>query len=510
MPFGTIIPQFNLGNSSLPDNSGQGFVPMNALAIANGYTYPQMPSRDSLGRYGITQEQQDSADRAAFSSVLGDVSQMFLGGSPAIGAGTGMRARQAGDAKLDAYSALNMKDFEAKRQAAAAEIDRISKLSDIERQQLVTQQEGVKLDQMKQMQQVAQAWVKSSEGIAEQYIGVAKAQDAELIKQGIMPFHEREMRSKLNVAAAAAIKGDMAGADAAFNEAIKGLPEIAQAKFKEDLVTNTANLAQSHKAAVEYAQQWNKDHAGSGMIADVNQDGKIVLKSQEDIAKEQLQLANLRQDIATKKALEDERRARANAGEALKPAQINKATQEVLNAAQTLKRIGIIAQQDSHTMLTGDKMKQDAERDKALSVINTYGLNASDPDAIIKLGQAGVRSAVQAASMQNFMLAGGNVIDPRAGGAEAGSNQMPGSQSYIWARKKIAEGVAGKRIADMPREEAIAILEDVKKMSGNDPVVSGIMKTFGDKKTANPNAALEFLYNQLNARYINPNTRPQG
>lgn len=439
-----LMGQVDLGDTSLPDNNQ---VPFDALTAMLGISLPGLPSRDAYGNYGITPEQNEHAGKQAFMSVLGDAGSMFLGGSPMIGTQTGQKASGIYDAALGKASALNVADYKLKLEAAQNEIDRIAKLSDVERQQLLIDNAKIDLQSKKDVMEIAKVWTEKMESVALPYLDKAKFEDEQLKAQGLMPYKYDALLGGLRTAKALAIKGDLAGSDLAFDQAISGLSAVEQAKFKMTLANRTFKESENFEATFGTLGHYREMAKKFGIDIETDAQGNFVWLDPYD---KQMRDAALQQARAG--AQLDMARAEAatmfGGGKPPTSQQLQQGVGRVMEAATFISTY----KPESLGMLPTDKrtaiQKQYSDAQAALLEFN-INPTPENVQAIISNPQ-NAQQAVTNTMIQNMNLMRGWMGGPMLGGQGAPGGPQNGA---------LPPAVARLRELQMQSPAARAILE---------------------------------------------------
>jgi len=128
------------------------FIPMDYMSMLAGI--PSM-SFDSMGRYGISEDQRVNAMQQGFANVLGGASQSFITGNPMPAMQAGGQVGQFIDQKLDAYSNTNLKNELASLDNKIKKLQAFGLMSDLEKGQVALEGAKIDLDNKKLMTEAA-------------------------------------------------------------------------------------------------------------------------------------------------------------------------------------------------------------------------------------------------------------------------------------------------------------------------------------------------------------------
>jgi hypothetical protein len=446
------VPQDVFGATSLPPSNG---IPFNALSAMNGIQMPTMPTQDPMGRYGITPEQQQGASRQGLSSVLMGAANSLFNSDPSHVMNAGAKAGDIQRGALDKASQANIENFKLQVEAKAKELDFLGKKSDIQKQQLVIEQEAMKLEDLKLKRVVAQEWGKEMAPVMSEMI--AKAQNmypdkVDALKRGFLTA-----QSKL-------ASGDLEGAEAQFNLTIQDLPSEWQKKVHEDMVKTTVHAANKFKIGLETIQNPELQNLAKtlGLTFEMNEKGEPVVISQRELQERQLKDELTRSNITQNYAQADYLRGRneATAG--------GKGTKGQLTQAQILKQLAEMNEaaevlMQDETKLFGPALQkaQNAKMD-ARGKLESVGVNTQDPKALANFmgmspnDQAKLIQGAVAPSPGQMPLAGGSNTATQQGGVTAAGAKglilkaaKSSNPSEMAAAVKAARGSADSNLVKM-------------------------------------------------------------
>ena len=478
---------------SMPPRPPSG-APYNALAAMSGIEMPQMPQQDSMGRYGITDDQSGDAGRQSLASILRGVSGTLFNDRPddvlRAAAGSGDIRRGA----LDKASLENVNAFKLQVEAKAKELDFISKKSEIQKQEMQMEAEAMKLEDLKLKRQVAIQWGKEMAPVMSQTLqktaaayGLAKAND---IKSGFIGA-----QTKLAL-------GDVEGAQEVYKRTIMELPGEWAKKAHEDMIK--ATLVASNKFQVGDALA--KSPAFLQMVAESEgriergDDGMPHVVTKSEIEVENLKRQVLQEQIASERARQA---SYTNPGGGMKGARTQAQIDSILEKANTGAREALrILEGQGGLKLEKNKDADQKALSAAMGDLAVVGLADAAPEQIRKFLSLNSDPMSQAQYIRGG-IRGFAAVPASGGGAPAPNPGMPGtnpgqlSESVAVARKGMVD-VARKTPGE--KWEAIQTLlnsgdkEAQRVMVGakNDPRYVNNPKFFND-----PNELFNYLAGKL-------------
>jgi len=421
-----------------------GGVPYNALAAMQGIQMPQIPQRDEMGRYGVTQEQYGDAGRQSLASILRGAAGTMFNDRPddvmAAAAGSGDIRRNA----LDKASLDNVNAFKLQVEAKAKELDFISKKTDIQKQQMAIDAEAMKLEDLKLKRKVAIQWGKEMAPVMSETLKkTAEAygtDKADTIRAGFI-----NAQSKLAL-------GDVDGAQKIYDETIMELPHEWADKAHEDMLK--ASIVAANK--FELGDHIVNDPAFMKMVADTGArverdvDGMPKLVTKSEIEIEKLRKLDLQEQIAAE-------RARAASYTNPGGGQKGVLTQDQINARvqkATASASEYLALVESKGGVLEEKDRREIEKAKAeaLGDLALFGLADADPvklRAFVTMNPIEKQKLLQQNSVRGGQV---SVAPPPPNPGLPGTNPTIGPQSVVMARKGMVD-VANKG----PQEKATAI-----------------------------------------------------
>lgn len=184
----TFLP---LMNAMQPAQQEQdSFIPMDYMSMLAGI--PSM-SFDSMGRYGISEDQRVNAMQQGFANVLGGASQSFITGNPMPAMQAGGQVGQFIDQKLDAYSNTNLKNELASLDNKIKKLQAFGLMSDLEKGQVALEGAKIDLDNKKLMTEAASKAVEAYSPvidtmatIAENSLGGADPKARQAVRDSIL------------------------------------------------------------------------------------------------------------------------------------------------------------------------------------------------------------------------------------------------------------------------------------------------------------------------------------
>lgn len=470
---------------SMPQRQPSG-APYNALAAMSGIEMPQIPQQDSMGRYGITEDQYGDAGRQSLASILRGVGGTLFNDRPddvlVAAAGSGDIRRGA----LDKASLENVNAFKLQVEAKAKELDFISKKSDIQKQEMQMEAEAMKLEDLKLKRQVAIQWGKEMAPVMSQTLqktaaayGPEKAQD---IKAGFI-----SAQTKLAL-------GDVDGAQEIYNRTIMELPGEWAQKAHEDMIK--ATLVASNKFQVgdalandpAYVQMVTE----SGGRIERGDDGMPHIVTKSEIEIENLRKAQLQEQIASERARQA---SYANAGGGQRGTLTHKQINDYLikgvegaNQVLNLSRPGGLKKES-------DRAKDEKDLADARGYLAPFGLADATPEEIQQF--LGMDQQSQAKLLYTRGAGGAAQGAPAPSGvAPAPRPGMPGTNP---GQQPESVAVARKGMVDAankgPAEKKAAVL--ALRRSGDSKANALIQEAMKDPALNDPVEMWEYLVKKM-------------
>lgn len=317
----------------MPQQQRGSQVPFDALGAMAGIQMPEMPQQDSLGRYGLTDDQRQSASRQSLAEILMGAGQSMFADDPSAVVAAAGRSGGIQRAALDQYSTANANAFKMKVDAEAKKLDMISKMSDIQRQSYVIEAEKMKLDELHDQKAVAVEFGNEMAPVM-----------ADLLKKTAMMYPDKVgvVKAKLLVAKEKLASGDLAGADIAFENAKMELPTEWHAEMEEQMTRKALEAAGNRDMAFDLASDPNyvaKVKAIGGTI-EAGPNGVPTFVSAHELAQRQLETAKINAQIESERAQANYYNQGGSAGraKALTPAQVMAEDKVITDAAMQIMR----------------------------------------------------------------------------------------------------------------------------------------------------------------------------
>lgn len=333
-----IVPEsYDIFGSGMPQmpQQVQGPVPYDALGAMAGIQMPEIPQQDDMGRYGITDGQRRGASNQSLAAILMGAGKTLFNDRPDD---VMAAAAQSGDIRrgaLDKASLDNVNAFKLKADAEAKKLDMISRMSDIQRQQLQIESEKMKLDDLKMQRAVAVEFGREMAPVAEDFLKRAAT---------MYPDKVPAMRLQFLVAKEKLASGDLAGADIAFNAAKQELLPEWQKEMEEQMIRKSLEAGTKYGIGLEMSaspELQAKARAAGGVI-EADATGAPSFVSQNEIEMRKLRIAQVNAQIASSNAqaqmYRDGGRGGASRPQQMTPNEINSVMSELAEAAGRLGR----------------------------------------------------------------------------------------------------------------------------------------------------------------------------
>lgn len=363
----------------------------NSIAAAMGVTMPSIPQRDSLGMYGITDAQNQSADNRAFGNVLFGAAQSMFNRDPNAVLQAGMQAGGIRDSMLSQYSQQNIADYGLRVKEALAKLDSLDKMSDIQLQRTNIRMNEEKLKEMELQREVAKKWGEAMMPMASAELAKLRTTDPELATQ---------MEGQLIGVQKSLAAGNLEAAEAQLNAAMEMSPEYFQRSMARGMVKETARASAKYGMLAEMLPKIQEMVSGmpgfENYQVTIGKDGQPDFLSPEEQQAESLRNQAARQQIATNAALMGKYKAQAEASGKLDYKSMIKQVGEVERAIQA---IGEKQPIDPTAMPAWQKRQSDA-----MAALQSIGVDPSDTKAIEAL-KSGGRDAAYAKVRETNMLA---------------------------------------------------------------------------------------------------------
>lgn len=315
----------------MPQQQRGNQVPFDALGAMAGIQMPEMPQQDSLGRYGLTDDQRQSASRQSLAEILMGAGQSMFADDPSAVVAAAGRSGGIQRAALDQYSTANANAYKMQMDAQAKKIEMIANMSDIQRQSYVIEAEKMRLEELRDKKAVAAEFGRVMAPVAEDFLRRTSL---------LYPDQVPQMRAQFLVAKEALASGDLVAADDAFNKATKKYPPEWKREMEEQMLRKTAEAAANQEMIFELASDPNyvaRVKAVGGSM-EAGPDGRPVFVSAYELSQRQLETAKLNAQIASEREQADYYRRGGNSGggaaKVLTPKQVADFRVKITEAAQ--------------------------------------------------------------------------------------------------------------------------------------------------------------------------------